>query len=193
MTAVVDDTSTKPAEDIPALLRRLHAGDDGAVGALLARVMPWLSSYLRPRLRGPLRAKVETQDAVQDALAEFLRFAPKFVVHSEQEFRAFMRQVADNVVRGHHRYFERQRRRLSKERPLSGLTQAVLDSGTPSQAASQDEGEARVRLALELLDPLERRIICMKVYDERSFRDIGVPAKKAWMSESALPSCSSVR
>ena len=43
----------------------------------------------------------------------------------------------------------------------------------PSKRASKDEGEARVRLSLEMMDPIEQRIICMKVYDNATFKAIG--------------------
>jgi len=160
-------------EAITVLLRGLHSGSEENITKLLARIMPWLRQYVHMRVQGKLRAKLETQDVVQDAVVNFLRDAPNFVVQGENQFRAFIRQVADNVIRGHHRYFERQRRRLSRERPLTGMTEAVMDTRTPSKIASKDEGEARVRLALEMMDPIEQRIICMKIYDDSSFREIG--------------------
>lgn len=168
------EPSNEPTnEAITVLLRDMHEGGEEGLTKVLDKIMPWLRQYVHMRVKGRLKAKLETQDVVQDAVANFLRDAPNFVVQGEGQFRAFLRQIADNVIRGHHRYFERQRRRLSRERPLSGMTQAVMDSGTPSQAAAKDEGEARVRLALEMMDPIEQRIICMKIYDNSSFREIG--------------------
>jgi RNA polymerase sigma-70 factor, ECF subfamily len=175
-------SADQPGEAITVLLRQLHTGGEENITKILERIMPWLRQYVHMRVQGKLRAKLETQDVVQDAVANFLRDAPNFVVQGENQFRAFIRQVADNVIRGHHRYFERQRRRLSRERPLSGMTEAVLDSFTPSKAASQDEGEARVRLALEMMDPIEQRIICMKIYDDSPFREI---AETLGMQEEA--------
>jgi RNA polymerase sigma factor (sigma-70 family) len=175
----VTEPSTTPTDsasadtEIARLLRQLHSGDESCLAKILERVMPWLRQYVHGRVRGKLKARLETQDVVQDAVANFLRDAPNFVVQGERQFHAFLRTVADNVIRGHFRYFERQRRRLSRERPLSGLSQACLDTETPSQAASRDEGEARVRLALEMMDPIEQRIICMKVYDGATFGEIG--------------------
>ena len=158
--------------EIASLLRRMHSGDEDVLPKILERILPWLKNYVRMRVKGKLRAKLETEDVVQDAIANFLRDAPNFVVQGEPQFRAFLQMVADNVIRGHHRYFQRQRRRLSRERPLSGITEAVLDSETPSRVVSQDEGEARVRLSLEMMDPIEQRIICMKIYDNLTYREI---------------------
>ena len=154
-------------------MRQMHSGDETVLPKILDRILPWLKGYVRKRVQGKLKAKLETEDVVQDAVANFLKDAPNFVVQGEPQFRAFLQMVADNVIRGHHRYFERQRRRLSRERPLSGLTDAAIDTGTPSKVASQDEGEARVRLSLEMMDPVEQRIICMKIYDDLTFREIG--------------------
>lgn len=172
----MNEQEQEPAQDadgIADLLRHLHGDDERVIGQLLERITPWLRSYMRRRLGGKLRAKLETSDVVQDAIASFLRDAPNFVVQGENQFRAFIRQVADNVIRGHHRYFERQRRRFSRERPLTNLNSAILDSVTPSKVASKDEGEARVRLALEMMDPIEQRILCMKVYEDSTFGEIG--------------------
>ena len=158
--------------EVAKLLRQMHSGDEDVLPKILDHILPWLKNYVRRRVQGKLKAKLETEDVVQDAIANFLRDAPNFVVQGEGQFRAFLQMVADNVIRGHHRYFERQRRRLSRERPLSGMTEAVMDSQTPSRVASKDEGEARVRLSLEMMDPIEQRIICMKIYDNLTYREI---------------------
>ncbi|MCA8954874.1 MAG: sigma-70 family RNA polymerase sigma factor [Planctomycetes bacterium] len=159
-------------DSLPTLMRRWHDGDEQALSELMERVIPWLRDYVSGQLGAPLRGKLESQDVVQDAVANFLRYSPRFVVENDAQLGALIRQIVNNVIRGHHRYFHRKRRELAVERPLSGVTSALFDAVTPSQAMLEDDREARVRMALELLGEVEQRVICMRVYDGCSFRDI---------------------
>ena len=164
---------------VGTLMRAWNAGNNEAFDALIRRVMPWLNDYVHGQLGDRLRAKVETQDVIQDAVTNFLKYAPRFAVEHDDQLRALVRQIANNVIRGHHRYFQCKRRELALERPLSGVTTVVFAGGTPSQVVMADDREARVRLALEMLEPLEQRIVCMRVYEDQSFRQIGATVKLA--------------
>ena len=67
---------------------------------------------------------------------------------------------------------------LSKERPLPSDTVVNLDNPRasvtrPSQNATRHEGEAYVRLALELLHPEDRKVILLRQWEEKSFPEIG--------------------
>ena len=47
------------------LLRRVEAGDDGAMGALLEHYRPMLLAMAHRRIQGDLRARVDESDLVQ--------------------------------------------------------------------------------------------------------------------------------
>src|SRR5262245_5246401 len=114
---------------------------------LLERHLPWLRAEVRRQLGPELRKKAETEDFVQDAALNVLRFSPRFVVADEDQFRALLARIVVNVVRHKHEWFTARRRRLALERPLP--TDSVLrlgSPGSPSGFAEQAEREALVRL-----------------------------------------------
>ena len=71
----------EPDEDLTGkLLERWHAGDGGALDELLVRDLPWIRRCVHRRLGQGLRQRAETEDFVQEAVLEVLRYGPRFVV-----------------------------------------------------------------------------------------------------------------
>ena len=68
-----DGSRDRTAED----LRRWNAGDAEGLKSLLENHLPWIEKYVRKRLGARLRQKAETQDIVQDAMLQFLRYGPR--------------------------------------------------------------------------------------------------------------------
>lgn len=170
------ETPTVDPDD--RLFARWQAGDDTALTELLRLELPWLRAHVAERLGPRLRLKDETQDHVQDALVEFLRDAPRFRVESRAQLRALLSRVVENNLRDKDDWYRARRRAMQRESPLP--TETVLQLGiahptqtTPSAAASNSEWGAWVRLALEFLDPDDRRILVLREWDDRSFVEIG--------------------
>lgn len=161
-----------------ALFLRWSAGEESALHELLQLELPWFRAHVADRLGPRLRAKDDTQDHVQDALLEFLRDAPRFRVQSRAQLRALLARVAENNLRDKDDWYRARRRALQRESPLPSET--VLELGaaaptqtTPSAAASSSEWSAWVRLALEFLDPDDRRVLVLREWEDRSFVEIG--------------------
>lgn len=160
------------------LLRRHAAGDGGALGELLRREMPWLRAYVSRRLGAALRQKDETMDQVQDAIVDFLRGAPRFTVENGDQLRALLARVVENNLRDRDDWFRARRRAQDAEQPLPSDSVLRLAPGageltTPSQAASETEWKGWVRLAMELVDPEDRRLLVLREWDDLSFVEIG--------------------
>lgn len=164
--------------DTAQLLKRWHEGDEEALGKLLERDMPWIERRVRMRLGGLLRAKAETQDFVQEAALEFLRYGPRFLLADTGQFRALLARIVENAIRAQHDRFTARRRALHKERPLPGdsvlrLDASIEETGRPSRDAEAEEWKALVRLALELLDEDDREVIVSREWEGHSFGQIG--------------------
>ena len=164
--------------DTRELLRRWHGGDEAALAALVERDRAWIEGRVRRRLGDRLRAKDETQDVVQDAVLDLLRYAPPFVVESGGTFRRLVARIVENVLRDRHDWFSARRRAMSRERPLGRETVLALDPPVgdvprPDEAAGDAEMAARVRLALELLPEEDRRVVVRRDWDGRGFPEIG--------------------
>ena len=160
------------------LLQRWNEGDRQALDLLVEKNLSFLAARVRRRLGSFLRRKEETMDIVQDAMVEFLRYGPRSLLSNQAQFRALLGKVVENVLRDKYDWFTAKRRDLHKERPLPGDTLLGLDPGvrsptTPSEAAQRNEEEARIRLALELLPPPDRKVLVLRIFEEKGFREIG--------------------
>ncbi len=163
------------------LLEKWHAGDQDALAELLARHLPWIERQVSARLGAELRRKAETQDFVQDALLETLRYVPRFTLAGGAVFRALMLRIIENILCDRHDWFTARRREICRERPLARDTILDLDPpaekvASPATLAAADEEEARVRLALELIDPADRHLIVRREWDGWEFARIGAEA-----------------
>jgi RNA polymerase sigma factor (sigma-70 family) len=126
-------------------------------------------------------------DFVQDAMVEFLRYGPRFLLGDEGHFRALMVKVIENVLRDRHDWFTARRRDLGRERPLPpesllGLDPPARSVTRPSQASQRQEEEGWIRLALELIDPEDRRLIILRTYEDLSYGQI---AQRLGVKENA--------
>jgi RNA polymerase sigma-70 factor (ECF subfamily) len=160
------------------LLRRWHGGDRGALDALLQRDLPWLRERVRQRLGDLLREKGDPDDYVQEIVVEVLQYAPRFLLEDRRQFRALLARIVENTLRDRDEWFRRKRRDLHKERPIPTDTVLWLDRPRdsvtrPSQHAIQDEQRAYTRLAMELLDGDDRKVLLLREWDGLSFAEIG--------------------
>lgn len=163
----------------PELLRAwFEQRDSAALDRLLAEHMDFLRRHAHGRLAESVRAKEDTGDVVQDAVIEFLRYSPPFVVETGAQLRGLLSKIVDGVLSGHHRFFARMRRRVAAEKPLPPGTSVVFQpfvakDPSPSAVVQTGEREAAVRLAIATLEPLDQRIVLLRVYDELDFAAIG--------------------
>lgn len=165
-----------PPDRTSELLGRFHDGDDGALEALVRDNLEWLHDRVRRRLGQKLRAKADSQDIVQDAMVEILRYAPRFRCASRNQFRALMGRIVENVIRDQNDFFSARRRAMSQEAGDVGMV--TLDglggsATAPDRAMERNESQARLRLALELLDPADREVIVLRQWEGLEFAEIG--------------------
>ncbi|MGE3175118.1 MAG: RNA polymerase sigma factor [Planctomycetota bacterium] len=165
--------------DVPELLRRWHAGDQDALGELVEVCLPWLRQHVDQRLGAFLRGRGDADDYLQDALLDFLRDGPRFQVRDERQFRGLLVRVIENTLRDRNDWFRARRRNLGAgdaalpDGSVLDLHAGLVRSSTPSRGAVREEGRAWVRLALELLDPEDRKVILGRDYEQRPFEDLG--------------------
>lgn len=164
--------------DTVDLLAAWHRGDAAALGQLVDRELPWLAAHVRRRLGALLRNRHDTQDIVQEALLGTLRDGPRFVVDDRRQLRALLARIVENVIRREHEHWTAGRRDVRRDAALP-RSEVVLQLGgvrnpftRPSEAAEADEMRAWIRLALELLDTLDRDLIVLREYRRESFAAI---------------------
>ena len=168
--------SDQPSETMNLLLR-WHSGDRSAIDQLIARDLPWIQQQVRKRLGPALRMRGDTEDYMQDAMIEALKYCPRFVSRSQSRFRNIMARIIENVLRDKNRWHQARRRAMSKERRIPSDSVIDLDPPNesvthPSEGAQQNERELWVRLALEFLRPDDRKVILMRQWESKSFAEI---------------------
>lgn len=146
--------------------------------AIIERHLPWIHAHVRKKLGGFLRSKDESGDFVQEAMVQFLKYGPRIRFSNDNQLRALLCRIVENVICNKHAWLTAQRRTIARERPLPADTVLYLDpphgtQETPSQIAQENEDEAWARLALELLEPEEREVIILHFWKDKSFAEIG--------------------
>ena len=160
------------------LLDDWHRGDEPALARLVELHLPWLRQQVDRRLGPALRQQGEVEDYLQDAMLDFLRDAPRFVVRDGAQFRALLARVLENTLRDRNDWFRAKRRDLARRATLPtesvlSLDPALQRGTTPSSDATRNEVRDWVRLGLELLEAEDRKIILLREYEDRSFVEIG--------------------
>ncbi|MCA9493198.1 MAG: sigma-70 family RNA polymerase sigma factor [Myxococcales bacterium] len=135
-TALADHTD----ED---LARSAAAGDEQALGELLARAWPEIRRVALVRVGDPVMA----DDAVQDALVRLVRFADHF--DPTRPFRPWLRQLVRNSC------VDLFRRRGRRDDPLVELPANDTD---PGRTIDLDRGARRVEAAFASLSVRQREI-----------------------------------
>lgn len=163
--------------DTRDLLLRWHAGHEDALAEIVQRESKWIAAHVHRRLGPQLRRTLETQDVVQMTMVEVLRSTPRFVVSDRRHLRALLARMVENVLRMQANHQQAKKRDVRREiQPRTGETLLFLDppgDGTqPDQAAERAELKDWVRLALELLEPMDRDVLLLREFEELTFHEI---------------------
>lgn len=145
---------------------------------ILKRHLPWIQAYVHRKLGNFPRRKSDTGDIVQEAMVQFLKYGPVFRVTNDDQFRALLSRIVENVLCNKFDWFNACRRAISRERPLPtdtvlNLNPSMHGDDTPSQILSQQEEEAWMRLGIELLDFKDQEVIVHRNWMGLSFTEVG--------------------
>ena len=160
------------------LLRRWHGGDRGALEQLVAQHLPWIQDYVHRRLGPLLRRRGQTQDFVQEAMVDVLQYGPRFVLSDQAQFRALLGRIVENTLRDQFEWHTAKKRAVGREHALPSGSVVDLDSRArsatqPMEAAARSESQEWIRLALELLDPEDRKVLLLREWHGLSFAEVG--------------------
>jgi RNA polymerase sigma factor (sigma-70 family) len=167
-----------PDPSIDALLQRWHAGDREALAEIVQLELPFVREHVHRRLGDRLRERAQTEDFVQDAMVDVLRNGPRFAIAGRAQLRALLARIVENVLCDAHERAGAKKRGggrdqalpsdsvLERDRPARSVT-------SPSEAAQRGERAAWVRLALELLEPEDRRVVYLRQWLDLPFEEVG--------------------
>lgn len=147
----------------------------------LEQYRSYLKLLSQMQLSTQLRSKEDDSDVVQHVMMAACRDLDDFRGTSEGELKAWLAQIASNVMAGLGRHYSRQRRDQAREEPLvmkldqsSALLHRSLigKEASPSDAIVVKEDIERLIDALMLLSEDERTAIVLKHLHGRPIADI---------------------
>jgi RNA polymerase sigma-70 factor (ECF subfamily) len=151
------DTIGPDLESTEHLLKRARNGDDEALNTLFARCLPRLKRWASGRLPAYTRDLLDTDDLVQDTVAQTLKRLDSFEPRREGALQAYLRQAVMNRVRD-------QLRRVARRPPAEVLDSGHADQGaSPLEQAIGREAVERYEAALQRLRPDDREAIVARV------------------------------
>ncbi len=171
---------------VTRLLTEWHSGRAEALAELLAVTLPRIRQIARARLGAGLRRRVESSEIVQDTLIAFRRGAPKFVVETEAQLVALLAKIVERNIHVQHRFHHQQQREVARDIGQPSRSTIVFGADPaagPGTQSDRDVEIAHTRLALELLDSTDHRIVTRRVYDGVTFEAI---AEECGMSADAV-------
>jgi RNA polymerase sigma-70 factor (ECF subfamily) len=167
-----------PPDDLSStadLLRRARAGDADALNDLFRRHLPPLRRWARGRLPRWTRDLRDTEDLVQETLAQTLKRIDVFEPRHEGALQAYLRQALVNRVRD-------EVRRLNRYPAAAGLEEGrefTDPSASPLEEAIGTEALERYEAAMQRLKPEERELIVARVEMQRSYQQIAAEHGKS--------------
>lgn len=171
------------------LLDAWHNGDKDALVELVQRHAPWLRTYTGRRMTAKMRLFETSEDVVQTVLTNLLRTGPAFKPANEIQFRALIARAVYNRLCDLHDYTAGQGRDPDRVEPLpsnaSRISIGVSSSDAPDRRASAEEERGFVALALQVIDPDDRRLIHWRDFEDIEFGQI---AERLSMTEEGARS-----
>jgi RNA polymerase sigma-70 factor (ECF subfamily) len=169
----------KPTEDGEALLERLRGGDGAALGELFELHRARLWRMLHVRLDHRLAARVSADDVLQEAFLDVARRVGEYLADPKVPFYVWLRfltlQRMHSLQRAHLGARIRDaalEERLAFASSESMAGQLVGHLTSPSQAAMRHELQARLRAALDEMDPLDREVLALRHFEELSNNEV---------------------
>jgi RNA polymerase sigma factor (sigma-70 family) len=150
-----------PRSFVERMLARIRNGDEDAVRELVAALERFVRREAHALLRGPCRAREQTEDIAQDVLMSLLQKFPAIESHDHllaTTRRMISHQVNDVYTR--HLRDCRDVRREAETTDGEDSADAAADHAVtpPPVAAERSESIEYLRIVLDMLRPLDRRI-----------------------------------
>lgn len=156
---------------------RTREPSPASVGALLEDFRPRLQRMLKLRVDSRLRRRIDPADVLQETFAEVVARLDEYLVSRPMPFFLWVRLIAaQKVAQLHQHHLGAARRDAGREvtpgafpaASTVSLAHAFAPGPSPSESAARGEILARVRAALERLDPVEREVLALRYFERLS-------------------------
>lgn len=155
-----------------ALFARWRDGDTSALEDILKQNSAWMHQHVAKHLASELRAKIATEDVVQEAIVAFLHIGPRFVPENQSQLRALLMRIVANTMADTSKWYRAARRRISREVPLALSIDLRSEAVQPLDEAASREQHQRLRIAMEVLSERDRKLVYWRAWDSLSFSEV---------------------
>jgi RNA polymerase sigma-70 factor, ECF subfamily len=172
------------ARDRLASLESARRGDSRALGELLESFRPYVQVMVRGLGDGPLRARLEESDLIQEAFLQAHRGFPCFRGTTLAELTAWLRQIVLGTVRHVLRdHLGAARRDAAREGPLGEGGEPAAGGPSPPEEAIRAEQAARMAEALGRLPADMQQVLLGRHLDDLPYAAL---AERLGRSEGAV-------
>ena len=162
-------------EESTIVLREARQGSREALGELYSRYGARLLAFIRMRIGGDLRARVESRDILQAALMKSFQRLAQFEGGDGATLMGWLVRIAENEIRDQVDYQHRQRRDVSAAVPIdAGAVDLAAQARSAFSEAVVSEEAERLGAALESLDADHREVIVLRKLEELSFKEVAL-------------------
>jgi RNA polymerase sigma-70 factor (ECF subfamily) len=159
------------AIDERELVRAAQRGDRAAIDALVSRYAgPLFAGFVLPRVGH----RADAEDLVRETIARAVERLPSFVYREETGFYPWLRTIAERLVIDRARRLETRTRGAERYGAEVRTLAPTTVRSTESDAIEAEEkalAKARLDRALGEIPPRYRRVIELRVLEERSRED----------------------
>jgi RNA polymerase sigma-70 factor (ECF subfamily) len=165
-------------DEVAKRLAAARAGSDSKLGQVLEAYRGYLLHVAQGRLDPSLRAKGSASDLVQETFLEAKRDFAQFGGTTDDELKAWLRQLLLNNVANFGRRYRSSKRRADREvslEPGSSCSDGdgiAADDETPSVLAVTREEKEALERCLSGLPEDYRRVILLRYPELRPFKEI---------------------
>lgn len=155
----------EPESITKGLWRQAKAGDRSAFERLFALHVDRLLVFVRAKLGGALREKIEPEDVLQEAFVAALKCFDDFEYTDDGAFLRWMCRIIDHRLRDAHDYFtakKRQQVSLPKSAPTGPVT-----------ALGRAENRQQIEAALARLSDEHREVLLLRYFEGLSTDEAG--------------------
>lgn len=165
---------TDTADNIIELLCQARGGDQEALGKLLEQHRAYLKVIALRFLEGPLAARVDASDVVQQTCLSVFRGFERFAGEHPGEFVAWLREIHErNLADAYREHVMTQKRSLRREDSLIvEAAPATATTSSPSQRLLADEQAVILTRAMSELPEEQAEAVRLRFLEGLSMHEI---------------------
>jgi RNA polymerase sigma-70 factor, ECF subfamily len=159
----------KTGDTTDSLLAGAIQGDEAAFEALYGRFATRLAHYVSDRISGRNALRMEPEDLVQEVFSEVFTRINRFEPRGKGSFYKLLLTIANRrLVNARRRFAARQ-----EEGPGVALAEVASTHTGPLTALLRAEDRELCRRAFALLPEKDRKVLWLRIVEERGAREIG--------------------